>query len=43
MLFKGTEKEAFRVLMWRMAKFSGVEVLTYCVMGNHFPYAGAGA
>ena len=22
--------------MWRMAKFSGVEVLTYCVMGNHF-------
>jgi REP element-mobilizing transposase RayT len=22
--------------MWRMAKFSGVEVLTYAVMGNHF-------
>ena len=36
MLFGDTEKEAFRVLMWRMAKFSGVEVLTYCVMGNHF-------
>ena len=35
-VFKDTEKEAFRVLMWRMAKFSGVEVLTYCVMGNHF-------
>ena len=22
--------------MWRMSKFSGVEVLTYAVMGNHF-------
>jgi len=36
MLFGDEEKEAFRLLMWRMAKFSGVEVLTYCVMGNHF-------
>lgn len=36
MLFGDTEKEAFRVLLWRMARFSGVEVLTYCVMGNHF-------
>ena len=36
MVFGDTEKEAFRRLMWRMAKFSGVEVLTYAVMGNHF-------
>ena len=36
MLFGDEEKEAFRLLMWRMAKFSGVEILTYCVMGNHF-------
>lgn len=36
MIFGDTEKEAFRRLMWRMAKFSGVRVLTYAVMGNHF-------
>ena len=36
MVFGDVEKEAFRRLMWRMAKFSGVEVLTYAVMGNHF-------
>lgn len=36
MLFGDVEKEAFRRLLWRMAKFSGVEVLTYAVMGNHF-------
>ena len=35
-LFGDEEKEAFRLMMWRMAKFSGVEILTYCVMGNHF-------
>jgi REP element-mobilizing transposase RayT len=36
MLFGDEEKEAFRILMWRMARFSGVEILTYCLMGNHF-------
>ena len=36
MLFGAEEKEAFRILMWRLARFCGVEVLTYCVMGNHF-------
>ena len=36
MVFGEVEKEAFRRLMWRMARFSGVEVLTYAVMGNHF-------
>ena len=35
-LFGEVEKEAFRRLMWRMAKFSGVEVLTYALMDNHF-------
>jgi REP element-mobilizing transposase RayT len=35
-LFGEIEKEAFRRLMWRMAKFSGVEVLTYALMDNHF-------
>jgi len=35
-LFGSTEKEAFRRMMWRMSAFSGVEVLTYVVMDNHF-------
>ncbi|YCM42877.1 transposase [Verrucomicrobiaceae bacterium 227] len=35
-LFGPTEKEAFRRMMWRMSAFSGVEVLTYVVMDNHF-------
>ena len=35
-LFGKTEKEAFRRMMWRMAKFSGVEILTYVVVDNHF-------
>lgn len=30
------EKEVFRKLLWKQAAFSGVEVLTYCVMSNHF-------
>jgi hypothetical protein len=30
------EKEAFRSLLWRAADFSGVTILTYCVMDNHF-------
>lgn len=29
------EKEFFRKLMWRVADFCGVEVITYCVMSNH--------
>lgn len=36
MLFGDAEKEAFRRLMWRMARFSGVKILTYAIMGNHF-------
>ena len=36
MVFGEVEKEAFRRLMWRLARFSGVEILTYALMGNHF-------
>lgn len=34
--FDDVEKEALRRVLWRVAEFCGVEVLTYCVMGNHF-------
>ena len=30
------EKEVLRKIIWQVADFSGVEVLTYCVMSNHF-------
>jgi putative transposase len=30
------EKEAFRELAFRWADFSGITVVTYCVMSNHF-------
>jgi len=36
MLFKDREKEMLRKMIWQLADFSGVEVLTYCVMSNHF-------
>ncbi len=36
MLFDDVEKEALRRVIWRMAEFSGIKVVTYCVMGNHF-------
>ncbi|MFP4156606.1 MAG: transposase [Opitutales bacterium] len=35
-LFGDREKEIFRKMLWQVADFSGVEVLTYCVMSNHF-------
>ena len=35
-LLGNTEKEALRRLMWRMARFSGLEIHTYAVMDNHF-------
>ena len=34
--FDDVEKEALRRVIWRMAEFSGIKVLTYCLMGNHF-------
>ena len=36
MLFDGVAKEVLRKQIWRIADFSGVEILTYCVMTNHF-------
>jgi len=35
-LFGEREKEVLRKMLWRVADFSGVEVLTYALMGNHF-------
>ncbi|MFP4157069.1 MAG: transposase, partial [Opitutales bacterium] len=35
-LLGAREKEVFRRMLWRVADFSGVEVLTYCIMDNHF-------
>jgi putative transposase len=34
--FDDVEKEALRRVMWRMAEFSGIKIVTYCLMGNHF-------
>jgi hypothetical protein len=34
--FDDVEKEALRRLLWKMAEFSGVRLVTYCIMGNHF-------
>ena len=34
--FDDIEKEALKRVLWRVAEFCGVQVLTYCVMGNHF-------
>jgi len=35
-LFKDREKEMLRKMIWQVADFCGVEVLTYCIMSNHF-------
>ena len=35
-LFKQREKEVLRKMIWQVADFAGVEVLTYCIMSNHF-------
>ncbi len=34
--FDDVEKEALRRVIWRMAEFSGIKVVTYCLMHNHF-------
>ena len=36
MIFGDTDKEAFVCILRRLERFSGVEVMTYAVMGNHF-------
>ncbi len=35
-LFEDREKEVLRKMIWQVADFCGVQVLTYCVMANHF-------
>jgi REP element-mobilizing transposase RayT len=30
------QKEMLRKMLWQAADFSGVEILTYCIMSNHF-------
>ena len=35
-LFEDREKEVLRKMLWQVADFCGVEVLTYCIMSNHF-------
>ena len=35
-LFRDREKEILRKMLQQVADFSGVEVLTYCLMNNHF-------
>ncbi|MCF6310893.1 MAG: transposase [Verrucomicrobiales bacterium] len=35
-LFGDDEKEAFRILMLKQLKFSGLRALAWCFMGNHF-------
>jgi hypothetical protein len=34
--FDETDKEALVIVLRKLARFSGIKVLTYCVMGNHF-------
>ena len=36
MLFKNRQKEVLRKMLRQVADFSGVEILTYCIMSNHF-------
>ena len=36
MLFENREKEMLRKMLWQVAEFCGAEILTYCVMTNHF-------
>ena len=36
MLLDNRAKEVLRKQMWYMARFCGVEILTYCIMTNHF-------
>ena len=35
-LFEEREKEILRKMLWQVADFCGVEILTYCIMSNHF-------
>ena len=43
MLLDNQSKEVLRKQIWYMAQFCGLEILTYCIMTNHFHVSGAGA
>ncbi len=36
LLFGGEDKEVFRIILLKQLKFSGLRVLAWCFMGNHF-------
>ena len=36
LVFGDSEKEHFCLLLGRYAHFCGLQILTFCVMGNHF-------
>jgi len=36
LLLGDREKEVLRKMLWQVADFCGVELLTYCIMSNHF-------
>ena len=35
-MFDETDREALVIVLRKLARFSGIKLLTYCVMGNHF-------
>ena len=35
-LFGERDREVLRRMLWQAADFSGVQVLTYCILSNHF-------
>jgi REP element-mobilizing transposase RayT len=35
-LFEEADREMLRRMLWKAAEFSGVQVLTYCLLSNHF-------
>ncbi|WP_244652049.1 MULTISPECIES: transposase [unclassified Lentimonas] len=35
-LFDDRSKEVLRKMLWQVAEFCGAEVLTYCILSNHF-------
>ena len=35
-VFHADEKEVFRSILRKLETFTGVRVVTYCLMGNHF-------
>jgi putative transposase len=36
LLFEDADREMLRRMLWQVAEFSGVQVLTYCLLSNHF-------